>query len=279
MKMANKYKSLMEQQNISAEFTEQFYGKLEKSQPQRKSVRWQAALAAACIILMIPLTALAAKNIFGTPKVKLGKLDWHDNPNGYSIQFENLDSFPLKSFPKEMQMLNELKRIPYNSWEDAEKALGIDLLNNAFLAHAEKLEMDYDDTGASHCRILYNTYEGQLYYVSATANYRYSGLQLDIKAKIAVDHPELDEETKQLLLGLEGVINRPTVVETDCAEYTTTAGIPVVILRSNLDYAIRCIAVFAVNDVSYEITAWVRPNNENADMQILYDVLDGFQLK
>ena len=36
--------------------------------------------------------------------------------------------------------------------------------------------------------------------------------------------------------------------------------------------------VKAVNDVSYEITAWVRPNNENADMQILYDVLDGFQI-
>jgi hypothetical protein len=277
--MDKQYKIMMEQQHIDAEITKHFYGVLEKKQPQRKAIRWQIALAAACIILMIPFTALAAKNIFGTPKIKIGKLDWHNSPNGYSIQFENVDSFPLETFPKEIQTLREMKRIPYNSWEDAEKALRLDLLNNAFLAHAEKLEMDYDDTGASHCRILYNTYEGQLYYVSATANYRYSGLQLDIKAKIAVDHPELDEETKQLLLGLEGVINRPTVVETDCEEYTTTAGIPVVILHWNLDQVIRYVAVFAVNDISYEVTAWVNPDNEEAEVMILKNVLNSFSTK
>ena len=277
--MDKQYKIMMEQQHIDAEITKHFYGVLEKKQPQRKAIRWQIALAAACIILMIPFTALAAKNIFGTPKIKIGKLDWHNSPNGYSIQFENVDSFPLETFPKEIQTLREMKRIPYNSWEDAEKALRLDLLNNAFLAHAEKLEMDYEDTGTSHCRILYNTYEGQLYYVSATANYRYSGLQLDINAKIAVDHPELDEETKQLLLGLEGVINRPTVVETDCEEYTTTAGIPVVILHWNLDQVIRYVAVFAVNDISYEVTAWVNPNNEEAEVMILKNVLNSFSTK
>lgn len=277
--MDKQYKIMMEQQHIDAEITKHFYGVLEKKQPQRKAIRWQIALAAACIILMIPFTALAAKNIFGTPKIKIGKLDWHNSPNGYSIQFENVDSFPLETFPKEIQTLREMKRIPYNSWEDAEKALRLDLLNNAFLAHAEKLEMDYEDTGASHCRILYNTYEGQLYYVSATANYKYKGLQLDIQAKITVDHPELDEETKQLLLGLEGVINRPTVVETACEEYTTTAGIPVVILHWNLDQVIRYVAVFAVNDISYEVTAWINPDNEEAEVMILKNVLNSFSTK
>ena len=277
--MDKQYKIMMEQQHIDTEITKHFYGVLEKKQYQRKAIRWQIALAAACIILMIPFTALAAKNIFGTPKIKIGKLDWHNSPNGYSIQFENVDSFPLETFPKEIQTLREMKRIPYNSWEDAEKALGIDLLNNAFLAHAEKLEMDYDDTGASYCRILYNTYEEQLYYVSATANYKYKDLQLDIQAKITVDHPELDEETKQLLLGLEGVINRPTVVETTCEEYTTTAGIPVVILHWNLDQVIRYVAVFAVNDISYEVTAWVNPNNEEAEVMILKNVLNSFSTK
>lgn len=277
--MDKQYKAMMERQNISIEMNKQFYGKLEEKPLQRKPIRWQIVLVTACIILMIPFTALATKNYFETPKIKIGKVDWHDSPNGYSIQFENLDSYPLNSFPKEMQNLSELKRIPYNSWEDAENALGIDLLNNTFLKKAEKLEMDYDDMGSTHCRILYNTYEGQLFYVSTTANYKYNDLQLDVKAKITVDHPKLDDETKQYLLGLEGVINRPTVVKTNCEEYTTTAGIPVAILHWDLDQVIHYVAVFAVNDISYEVTAWVDQNNEAADVMILKDVLNGFSAK
>ena len=61
---------------------------------------------------MIPITVFAAEYIFGTPKVKLGMLDWYDGPNGYSITFDQMDSFPMDAFPKELQTLSEHKRIP-----------------------------------------------------------------------------------------------------------------------------------------------------------------------
>ena len=101
--MDKQYKRFMEQQNITEEAHGTFYEKLENAQPLRRSGRWKVIVAAACIALMIPITVLAAEYIFGTPEVKLGKLEWCDSSNGYSIKFDNLDSFPLNTFSKELQ--------------------------------------------------------------------------------------------------------------------------------------------------------------------------------
>ena len=279
--MDKQYKNLIAQQNISAETTARFYEKLEETKSLRKPIRLKAVLVAACIALMIPLTVLAVENIFGAPKVKLGKLDWYDGPNGYSIRFENLDSFPLDAMPKQMQTITEHKRVPYDSWEAAEKDLGIDLLNNTFLQNASKNTMRYDDLGHTHCKITYSAYENQLFYVSPSAHYKYDGIQLDLKAKLVVEHPELDEESKQVLLGLEGAVTKPETVDLSYEKYTTKAGIPVVILRCDMGITqhIEYTAMFAVNDISYQVTAWVNRDREENDRQILLDVLEGFQLK
>lgn len=279
--MDKQYKNLIAQQNISAETTARFYEKLEETKSLRKPVRLKAVLVAVCIALMIPLTVLAVENIFGAPKVKLGELDWYDGPNGYSIRFENLDSFPLDAMPKQMQTITEHKRVPYDSWEAAEKDLGIDLLNNTFLQNASKITMRYDDLGRTHCKITYSSYENQLFYVSPSAHYKYDGIQLDLKAKLVVEHPELDEESKQVLLGLEGAVTKPETVDLSYEKYTTKAGIPVVILRCDTGFAqhIEYTAMFAVNNISYQVTAWVNRDREENDRQILLDVLEGFQLK
>lgn len=278
--MDKQYKNLMAQQNIDAEITAQFYEKLEQTKPQRKPIRWKAVLAAACIALMIPLTVFAVESIFGAPKMKFGKLDWHESPNGYSVRFENLKSFPLNTLPKELQNLAEYKIVPYDSWEAAEDALGIDLLNSTFLANARKFTMRYDDLGYVHSKITYSPYEGQLYYVDTAAYYKYEDVQLDLKAKITIEHPAMDEETQQALLGIEGVIAAPADADIRHEEYTTKEGIPVVILRLNYRlHVVEYTAVFAVNNVSYEVTAWVDPDTEDAGRQILFDVLDGFTLK
>ena len=277
--MDKQYKNFMKQQNISAQSNRKFYEKLENAGSRKRSIRWKGLVAAVCIALMIPITVFAAEYIFGTPKVKLGKLDWYDGPNGYSITFDQVDSFPMDAFPKELQTLSEHKRIPYDSWEAAEEALGIDLLNNTFLSNAEQITMRYEDTKYAHSTILYSQHKGQLYYVSTMASYQYDQLQLDLKAKLTVAHPEMDEETKQALLGLEGAVIKPNDVEISYEEYATKAGIPVVILRKNLDRVIQYTAVFAVNDIAYELTAWVSPERQAQEKQILLDALDGFLLK
>ena len=277
--MDKQYKNLMAQQNIGAETTAQFYEKLDKAETRRKPAHWRAVLAAACILLIIPLTVLAVEHIFGTPKVKLGQLDWYDGPNGYSIRFTNVDSMPLDALPEEAQDLTEIKRIPYASWEEAEKALGIDLLSNTFLANAKKNTMRYDDLGYVHSKITYSPYEGQLFYVGTAAYYKYEDVQLDLKAKIVVEHPAMDEDAKQVLLGIEGAVTKPAEVDMSYEEYTTKEGIPVVILKIDRGITLQYTAVFAVNNVSYELTEWIHSDNENGQEQILYDALDGFKLK
>lgn len=280
--MDKQYKNLMDQQNISPEVTAQFCDKLEQTATRRKSVRWKAVLAAACVALMIPLTAFAAKSIFGTPKVKLGKLDWYDGPNGYSVRFENVDSFPLEAFPEEVQAITEYKMVVCDSWEAAEETLGIDLLNNSFLAGAKKKTMSYKELGSDygnvHSMIRYSTYNDRLCFVGTMACYQYNGVQLDLKAKITVEHSDMDEEMKQVLHGMEGAIIEPSDTKISYEEYITKEGIPVVIVRFDRDLVVEYSALFSVNDISYEVTVWCNPGREDVEKQILLGALDGFQL-
>lgn len=277
--MNKQYKNFMEQQNFSDEINEKFYEKLENAESRRRPVRWNTVVAAACIALMIPVMVFAAEYIFHSAKVKFDKLDWYEGPNGYSIRFGDLDSFPLDMFPEELQTIDEHKQIPYESWEEAEEALGIDLLNNAFLANADKRTTVYDEAERAHSTILYSQYEGQLCFVGVKAYYRYDQLQLDLKAKLTVENSVLDEGSKQRFLGVEGAVTWPSDVEISYEEYTTKEGIPAGILRREYDSVIQYTAVFAVNDVSYELNAWVSPDRETYEKQILLDALDGFELK
>ena len=280
--MDKQYKTLMDQQNIRPEVTAQFYEALDQQETRRKPIRWKAVLAAACVALMIPLTVLAAENIFGAPKVKIGKLDWYDGPNGYSVRFENVDSFPLEAFPEEVQDITEYKMVVCDSWEAAEERLGIDLLNNTFLARANKNTMRYKEQDSNyvnvHSMILYSTYNDRLWCVGTSAFYRYDGVQLDLKAKMIVEHPDVDEETKQVLQGMEGAVTELSDTKISYEEYITKKGIPVVILRIDRDRVVDYKAMFAVNNISYEVTAWCNPGREDVEKQILLDALDGFQL-
>ena len=276
--MDKQYKHFMEQQNISAEVDKAFYQKLEETEHRRKPIHWKALVAAACIVLLIPVTVIAAEYFFDKPTVKLGKLDWHDSPNGYSIRFESVDSFPLDTFPDELQTLSEHKFVPYDSWEEAEEGLGIDLLNNTFLSQTNHLRMSYDDTQRAHCWILYSQHKEQLFLVATRATYRYDQLQLDLKATLTVEHPEMDEETKQVLLGMEGAITKPTNAEISYEDYTTEQGIPAVILRRAFSNTVWYSAHFAVNNISYELRAWSCPEKEADDKQIFFQALNSFEL-
>lgn len=277
--MDKQYKDLMEKQTIGAEVTAEFYEKLDKTETRRKPIRLKVALIAACIALMIPLSALAVENLFHVPEAKLGDTVHFAGMNGYMVRFDDMDSYPLSAFPEEFQTLTEYKRVSYDSWEAAEEALGIDLLNNTFLAKANKLTMKYDDMGRSHSHIVYNSYNGQLFYVGTSAFYRHEGVQLDLQAKLVVEHPDMTEEDKLALLGVEGAVTKPENVETTYENYTTKEGIPVVILRWDFEIVDRYMAVFAVNDITYQLTAYASSEKSDAAAkQILLDALEGFEL-
>lgn len=277
--MDKQYKNLMQQQDIGAETTAQFYEKLEKTETRRKPIRWKVALAAACIALMIPLTAFAVEHIFRVPEVKLGDTIHFTNMNGYMVRFDDMENYPLSAFPEDVQTITEHTNKGYSSWEEAEQALGIDLLNNAVLAKASKCTVRYDDTGETHCVVRYRTLGNQLYYVATKATYKCDSVQLDLKAKLTVENPKITEEDKLGLHGIEGASTNPENVEITYENYYTKEGIPVVILRWDYGHTIRNKAVFAVNDISYELDAWDNEEREENARKILFDVLEGFELK
>ncbi len=279
--MDKQYKNLMEQQNIGEEVNAEFYAKLEKTKTRRKSLGWKVALIAACLAMLIPLTAFAVENIFRVPEVKLGDTVHFVGMNGYMVRFEGMDSYPLSVFPEEVQHMTEIyKCVACSSWEAAEEKLGIDLLNNSFLANASRITMKYDDLGTVHSRIMYSQYEGQLFYVSTSAYYKYDEVQLNLNAKLTVEHPAMTEEDKQALLGVEGAVTKPENVETTYENYTTKDGIPVVILRWEYEPFDRYMALFAVNDITYELTAYASSTvSDDIAKQTLLTALDGFELK
>ena len=276
--MNKQYKHLMDQQDIGAEVTAQFYDTLNKAKTDRRSVRWGALIAAACLALMIPLTVFAVNNLFSAPEVKLGKLDWHQSPNGYSVRFENVESFSPEAFSEDVRALKDHKTVACDSWEAAEAALGIDLLQNTYLTEEKADTVSFAGLGQIKGKILYSQQDGKLNFVAATNYYRQAQLPLEMKAKLAVDHPGMDEDAKQALLGAEGVALLPGDTGISTESYTTGEGIPVAILRWDRGQVIQYSAFFAVNNVAYEVTAWVSPEGEAEEKQILLAALEGFKL-
>ena len=164
--MDKQYKDLMEKQTIGEEANAAFYEKLNKTEKQRKPLGWKVAIIAACLAIMIPATVFAVETIIRVPKVKLGQLSWTDSPNGYSVRFDNMESFPAEAFPEEVRALQTHKHLACDTWETAEAAVGVDLLNNSFLEEVPKMTMYFDDLGRVHSKVLYSQYEGQLILVS-----------------------------------------------------------------------------------------------------------------
>lgn len=279
--MNDQYKHLMQQQDVDVTANERFYEKLEKAEHIRKPIRWKVVIAAACVALMIPLTVFSAKNIFGEPKVKIGEISCLPGSEGYSIRFENLSNYSLDAFPKEIQNLTEDRDDHFDSWEEAEEALGIDLLNNTFLAKAGvgKYKFYFPHIGSTHCATAYRTEDGQLYYVGTEALYLYGQLSINLKAKITVENPMLDEEVKQILHGVTTGFDKSDNPEISYEEYTTEDGIPTIIIRAQVEDMIFYCATFAVNDISYEVNFWGSQYREDTEKQVMKDILNGFKLK
>lgn len=276
--MEKQYKHLMEQQAVDTEVTAGFYEKLEKTGARRKTFRWKVALAVACIALMIPITVLAASNIFGKPKVKIGPTEHFPNRNGYVLRFDNIQSLPLSAFPEDIQAITEYKQSYLNSWAAAEKAMDIDLINNTILEDdsTAKGRIVNPDGHSAHCVISYHPSDDQLYYVQVDTTYIVKSKHyFFVKAKIAVEHPKLTADETQILHGI--TIGYPDDTTISYEEYTTKEGIPVAIVstQGGSNY-LRSIASFAVNNIAYEIHFVSTLEEQAAGRELLLEILDAY---
>ena len=286
--MNSAYRKMMEQQCVSDGAQQAFYEKVQSVQMRkRKPVFVKAAAIAACICLVIPLTAYAVEAIFGISVVEIiedGTL-WGKPGAGYRTNYPDAISRPLSDFPEAIQKIDGYTQKVYESWEDAENELGINLVENTFLSgegvakdFCYLLEVD-GIKGRKHCFASYEGKDGQFYRATVTAAYRHQDMHITVRSAVTAEHPAISEEDEELM-HWSGVRYDSSYVEEIVQEqYATANGINATIVTVDWtgSHATDYEASFSANGASYRIT--VRSYDPKQDAQskdVLIEILEGF---
>lgn len=291
--MNKAYTKLMIQQNTSGDTA--FYEKLEKA-PKQKVHRtsWKAAVAAVCILLLIPVTVWAAETIFGVTLIKhLEGLDFRGIDSiGYEAQVKNVDNIPITEFSEYLQELKESELAYFDTWEEAEQIIGIALLDNPILTDEYTNPMKSFYTGKTPplacIEAQYEALEGQLFSVKLSGQYYRNRVGFWVSAQMTADNPQMSEELFQLYHGFGKRYYPTSKTDGICVEqYTTENGIPMTIVLPENGYSTPE-AYFSVNNVSYHVdisryeTLTSKETEEMAKeraLDVLREVLEGFTLE
>lgn len=287
--MNNTYRKMMEQQCLSDSAQQAFYEKMQSAQPRKRTPVYVKGIAiAACVCLMVPVTAFALENIFGISIVEVVEdFTLSGNPGiGYKTTYPDMNSRPLSDFPEEIQTIGDdyvLKT--YNSWEEAEQELGIKLIDNTVLSgegvtKAFAYNLEYDGiSGRQHCFAYYNGKDGQFYRATITAAYRYQGMNITVRSVVTVDHPAISEERESDMHWGSVLYESDDVEEIIQEQYAAKNGINATIVTVDwngvhgTDYE----ASFSANGASYRITVRSYDPDRDAETKaMLIEIIEGF---
>lgn len=293
--MNNAYRKLMEQQNLSEQANSDFYEKLEAAKPPRKKkVILKAAAIAACICLLIPISALAMENIFGFSLVEFVErnITQRTPGEGYGINYTNVYSLPLSDFSPELQSLTEDRSTGYDSWEALEAELGMDLITNSILSDAETVpyeqyvpEMNPNPdepvlgSDLRPCTAHYFAKDGQLYLALVSAAYKRDGVRISLSATLTAEHPAISLEDVDELHWTEVTYPKADVEQFSQAQYTAESGLTATIMEIDRTASQSTLyeATFAANGASYKIQVDAEPGGNDADVKaLLIEILEGF---
>lgn len=305
--MNEAYTKLMLQQHTSPEADAAFFEKLENTKTiGHHRLIWKAAIAAACILLLIPVTVLAVNYIFHKPVAEdlqyrmpmPGVREFKDLESvpmvGFEVTFDDMEHFSIKDFPKEVQSVNNAN-VSYDSWASAADDLDIGLLKNTVLSDADTslLPLSYSKLRGTrgHCEMEYIGYKNQPFIATIGANYSRYQIEFSIRASLTIDHTDPVAEEYYGMVHKYGQSTpyryRPNYTHED---YTTSNDIPVSITRGTLAGVYsgfpEYIAVFAVNNISYCVSVKSPADgydyNQNYDEDakaLLLEILEGFTLE
>ena len=305
--MHNTYTKLMMGQDLSQDVDAAFYENLEQAQPKRKThplVR--AAIVAACICLMIPVTAWAAKSIFGVVKITIGEGKDFEGKDAVVMHrdVENVEHIPLEDFSPYLQELKETEWLYFDSWEDAEEKIGVDFLNNTILddentqPYTRKKKYKYDERGLAYAALktkatpyrgVYYAADEQFFSASFSAEYYRQRIRFMITTYMTADHPLMTEEIFLVYHGFGERYYKENVNIT-IEEYVTKNGIPATIYYKDSDSPFGLIhpyAYFSVNNISYhiEFTQFDSQQGETGAqtkerlLALMREILDGFVIE
>ena len=281
--MNNAYRDFMKRQCLSEQAKQTFYNQLQSVEQRRpRQFLLKAAAVAACIVLMVPATVFAIDAVFHVGIVEFisgnttGKFD-----TGFEIHYPEVSSRPLSDFSKDVQTADGYIRTVYPSWQEAEEALGIALVNNTILQGKDALKTHayiIKNGGISERVHCYGVYEGkneQLYRATLTAAYRYRGMHITLRATVTCKHPEISQDAESQLHWSGMLYENGDIAEMSQEAYVGSNGImaTIITVTKNPNYATEYRACFAANGASYNIT--VRGQSEKAKM-VLTDIIEAF---
>ena len=283
--MNEEYRKLMMHQSPSTEMDTAFYENLERAQPTKTyRITWKAAVAVVCVLLLIPVTVWAAETIFGVTKVtRFNNITYRDEPGaGLKIQYEDIQSYSISDFPEYLQTLSERTLLTFDSWTEAKQYLGISLLSNSILTdkNTYRVNDNYwsDAPAGEHCHGYCLVKDGQLYYGTVRATYERNNVTFSVSAEVTAKHPSYTEErlNEYHSIHIEYAEKWDSLVTT--SNIVTSNGIPATILAIGIGETTEYIALFAVNDISYQVRSVGMRGGWNDDVvyAAITEVLDGF---
>lgn len=286
--MNNTYRNLMEQQCLSEQAKQAIYGNLQrKEETKTQPFFLRAAIVAACVLLLVPITAYAVKTIFGMSVVEIvkGNTSTGNFGTGYEVHYPELTSRQLSDFPEEIQTMEDYRLVVYDSWQEAEEELGISLVNNTFLfdeSVAKERSYNLKEEGIFqrvHCFGQYNGFNNQFYRATITAAYRYDNMFITLRSTVTCEHPAISKE-EEYEMHWHGVQYRDHDVDEILQEqFVADNGINATLVTvdrvggKSTDYE----ATFSANGASYRITIHSYDKGRDAEVKdTLLNILEGF---
>ena len=285
--MNNTYRKLMMQQCLSDQAKESIYSKLQKEEVKSQSFLLRVAIVAACIILIVPITAYAVKSIFGISIVEIIEGDTSTGKfgTGYEVNYPELTSRQLSDFPEEIQTMEDYRLVIYDSWQEAEEELGITLVNNPFLFDGSVTkERSYNlrEEGIGqrvHCFGQYNGLDNQFYRATITAAYRYDDMFITLVSTVTCEHPAISKGEEPNMSWHRVMYENRDVNEIVQEQYLAKNGINATLITvdrergRSTDYE----ATFSANGASYRITIHSYDNKQDAEVkETLKNILESF---
>ena len=282
--MMEQYRKTMDNLTLSDAAVSQFYKKLEGASVKKRHYRLRPALAAACLCLLIPLAVYAASSIFGQPKSEL-----ITNPTragkGYVTSIGSTYPRAIADFAPELQTLNDSARTDFSSWQEAEEYIGFTLLDAPalFSGDFDKYKMVLTADGKSHSYHCLTSFvgDGQLLMGHAEAYYQKNYIRVALRATIAADHPEMDEEMLEFIHSGSAFYPGNQVGKITTENITTQAGLPVCVTTVQMAKYDACDyeATFFINGVSFTLRVaghGVRHNEEAK--ALLLEILESIRV-
>jgi len=287
--MNSAYRTLMDQQCLSEEVKQAVISNLLRSgERNSRTLYLRTAIITMCILLMIPITVLAAERIFGIPVVDFvkGNLSANIPGTGYEVKYPEVTRRQLSEFSEEIQTMEDYRLVEYDSWQQAEEALGITLINNTFLSDKSVTKArTYSLKGQGipnpvHCFTEYNGLDNQFYRATVHAAYHYHYMHITIRSVVTSDHPAISDEDAGHTYRFRVTYNDHLMEDISQEQYLAASGINATIITVNQTdrMAAKYEAIFFADGASYQITIQSKYDNEQAAAakEILIEILDSF---